>query len=110
MQSHDRMLMHTDPLNGALHLAAPNLLHTADLGALDKTLNPKPCHAEAEPVVLLIPGSVEQRGAVFRTASGDPPYCRSAPRQAECCFAPVATRTDFSRNVDRLEHLTQGLL
>lgn len=30
----------------------------------------------------LIPGSVEQRGAVFRTASGDPPYCRSAPGQA----------------------------
>ena len=32
--------------------------------------------AEAQPVVTLIPGSVEQRGQVFRTSHGDPPFCR----------------------------------
>jgi len=32
--------------------------------------------AEEQPVVTLIPGSVEQRGQVFRTSHGDPPFCR----------------------------------
>ena len=32
--------------------------------------------AEAKPVVTVIPGSVEQRGLVFRTSHGDPPFCR----------------------------------
>lgn len=48
--------------------------------------------AEDTPVVTLIPGSVEQRGQVFRTSHGDPPFCRfpSPPLPAPSPHAPMS--------------------
>lgn len=66
--------------------------------------------AEAQPVVTLIPGSVEQRGQVFRTSHGDPPFCRllftlPVPQVkthcclsclSECCGAMLSRQTSIA--------------
>ncbi|KAA6420994.1 MAG: ubiquitin carboxyl-terminal hydrolase 2-like [Trebouxia sp. A1-2] len=51
--------------------------------------------SEAQPVVTLIPGSVEQRGQVFRTSHGDPPFCR--PLRLGGAFVLLTTAPDQRR-------------
>ncbi|KAL0036465.1 hypothetical protein WJX77_008836 [Trebouxia sp. C0004] len=67
----------------------------SDEAAADRTTRRTVSFSEAQPVVTLIPGSVEQRGQVFRTSHGDPPFCR--PLRLGGAFVLLTTAPDLRR-------------